>query len=173
MRVFKNLTVKLNQNQLLDDSGVQYQKVSEVHLDFVNCAVDLFNPTLKEYGFKLLKLQNTEFGSKIIWIKGNCYIELWSNTHPHDSPSFYGVLLGEFKGDHYHYMDTDCVGLWRLEAIEENLDNVDDTPFPQKDDMQTSLESTKEDLLKYGSGFLQGDMNAFYEARNRQWKNHD
>ncbi|MFM1999113.1 MAG: hypothetical protein RL204_1060 [Bacteroidota bacterium] len=44
MRVFKNLTAKLNQYQLPDDSGVQNEAVSEVHLDFANCAVDLFNP---------------------------------------------------------------------------------------------------------------------------------
>jgi hypothetical protein len=53
------------------------------------------------------------------------------------------------------------------------LDRIDDTPFPLGIDVQKSLDSTKDDLLKYGSGFLRGDMNAFYEARNRQWRNQD
>ncbi|MCU0423877.1 MAG: hypothetical protein MUC81_13810 [Bacteroidia bacterium] len=151
------------------DSQENYELISEAQVDFANGAIEIFNPLLRQFGFKLFKLKITEYGTTIIWIKNKCFIELSSYSHPYDAPSYYGIVLGEFKTDYYHYADLDCVGLWRLKAIQENLAEVNDNPFPFGVDIQSSLIQTKEDLLKYGKGFLQGDLREFYYARNKQW----
>jgi hypothetical protein len=149
---------------------VNCEVTSEAQVDFANGVIEVFNPVLRQFGFKLLKLKITEFDTTIVWIKGKCYIELEGNTHPHDAPNYYGIALGEFKGDYYHYADRDGVGLWRLKAIQENLDIVNDTPFPFVDDIKPSLIQAKDDLLKYGKGFLEGNLTHFYDARSKQWK---
>lgn len=150
------------------DKQVNFEISSQEQIDFANGAIEIFNPVMKQFGFKLLKLKITKYGTTIIWLKGRCYIEINGNTHPHDSPNYYGIALGEFKEDYYHYADHDYVGLWRLKAIQESLDKVDDTPFPFGDDIQSSLIQTKDELLKYGISFLQGDLTLFYYARNMQ-----
>ena len=124
---------------------------------------------MRQFGFQLLKFKISEYGTTIIWIKNKSYIELSGNTHPHDAPSFYAILLGEYKGDYYHYADLDCVGLWRLKAIQENHDELHDTPFPLGIDIVPSLTKTRDDLLKYGNNFLQGNLTEFYKARKKQW----
>ena len=169
MNIFKNYLTKDKDSKVTSDQTTNYEVTSEEQIDFVNGAIEILNPVLRQFGFKLLKLKVTEYGSTIIWIKNKLYIDLGGNTHPHDAPNYYGIALGEFKGDHYHYADLDCVGLWRLKAIQENLDKVNDTLFPFGADIKPSLIQTKDDLLKYGKSFLEGDMTEFYNARNKQW----
>jgi hypothetical protein len=169
MNIFERLIASDKGAQELPNNQVNVEITPDKQIDFANGVIDILHPVMKQYGFKLLKFKITEYGTTIIWIKGKCYIDLGGNTHPHDSPNYYGIALGEFKEDFYHYADLDCVGLWRLKAIQENLDKVNDTPFPFGDDIQPSLIQTKDDLLKYGKSFLQGDLNQFYFARNKQW----
>ena len=170
MNVFNKYLSSDRNLKVSSDTQVNYEVASEAQIDFANRAIEIFNPVLRQFGFNLLKLKITEYGSTIIWIKGKCYIDLGGNTHPHDAPNYYGIALGEFKEAYYHYADLDCVGLWRLKAIQENLDKVNDTPFPFGDDIKPSLIQTKDELLKYGKSFLEGDLTQFYDARNNQWK---
>ena len=51
-----------------------------------------------------------------------------------------------------------------------NLDTIKNIPFPLGDDIQPSLNQTRNDLLKYAKSFLEGDMTQFYAARDKQWK---
>ena len=148
---------------------VNYEVISVEQIHFANEAIEIFNPVMKQFGFQLLKLKISEYSTRIIWIKDKCYVDLGGNTHPHDSPNYYGIALGEFKGAYYYYLDLDCVGLWHLKAIQENLAKIKDTPFPLGQDLQTSLTQTKNDLLKYAKSFLEGDLTQFYFARKTQW----
>lgn len=116
----------------LTENIINYEIASQDQIDFANGAIEVFNPLMKQFRFKLLKLKITEYGTTIIWIKEKCYVDLGGNTHPHDAPSYYGIALGEFKEDYYHYSDLDCVGLWRLKSIQENIDSIKDTAFPLK-----------------------------------------
>ncbi|MBK6963687.1 MAG: hypothetical protein IPH20_06975 [Bacteroidales bacterium] len=169
MNIFKKILTSDNDSKFISDKTINYEVTSEGQIDFANEAIEILNPVLRQFDFKLLKLKITEYSTTIIWIRNKCYIDLGSSTHPHDAPNFYGIVLGEFKEDYYHYADLDCVGLWQLKAIQENSDNVNDTPFPIGADIKSSLIQSKEDLLKYGKGFLQGNLTEFYFARNKQW----
>jgi hypothetical protein len=169
MNIFNKYFSKDKNLKVISDEKINYEVTPLEQIEFANEAVDIINPVLRQFGFNLLKINITEFGTTIIWIKNKFYIDLESNTHPHDAPNYYGIALGEFKEDYYHYADLDCVGLWRLKAIQENLDKVNDTPFPFGADIKPSLIQTKDDLLKYGKSFLEGDMTEFYNARKKQW----
>jgi hypothetical protein len=169
MNIIKKYFTSNRDSKEPSDQQENYEATSQAQIDFANEAIEIFNPVLKQFGFKLLKVKITKYATTIIWIKGKCYIDLGGNTHPHDAPNYYGIALGEFKEDHYHYADLDCVGLWRLKAIQEHLDKINDTPFPFGADIKPSLIQTKDELLKYGKGFLQGDLTEFYHARNKQW----
>jgi len=169
MNIFKKYLTTDNVSKVTSEKTINDEVTSEEQIDFANGAIEIFNPALKQYGFKLLKLNITKYGTAIIWLKNKCYIDLSGNTHPRDSPNYYGIALGEFKTDYYHYADLDRVGLWRLKAIQENLDKVNDTTFPFGVDIQPSLNQTKDDLVKYGKSFLQADLTEFYYARNIQW----
>jgi hypothetical protein len=169
MNIFKKHLTADNNSKVVSDKTINYEVASKEQIDFANEAIEILNPVLRQFDFKLLKLKITEYGTTIIWIRGKCYVDLQGNTHPHDSPGYFGIALGEFKEDYYHYADLDCVGLWRLKQIQENLDDVNDTPFPIGADIKPSLIQTKDDLIKYGIGFLQGDLTEFYHARNKQW----
>jgi hypothetical protein len=167
MNIFKRLIASDKEAQELSNNYVNVEITPDEQIDFANGAIDILNPVMKQYGFKLLKFKITEYGTTIIWIKGKCYIDLGGNTHFHDSPSYYGIALGEFKEDYYHHADLDCVGLWRLKAIHDKLDTIKDTPFPFGNDIQPSLIQAKHDLLKYAKSFLKGDLTQFYFARNK------
>ncbi len=140
---------------------------SENHLDFADGLIEIFYPMLKQYGFKLLKLKITEYSSTLVWIKGNCYIDIGGNTHPHDAPFYYGISLGEYKGEYYNYSEFDSVGLYYLKIIQDNLDTVKETPFPLGKEIEQILIQTKNDLFNYGKDFLEGDLTKFYFARNK------
>ncbi len=137
-------------------------------IDFANGAMAIFNPVMEQFGFKLVKRETTQYSTTIIWLKGKQYVDLSSNTHPHDAPHFYSIVLGEGNTEHYQYSDLDCVGLWRLKAIHDDLDTIKDTPFPIGKDIAPSLMQTRNDLLTYAKSFLEGDLTAFYVARNKQ-----
>lgn len=169
MNIFRKYLTSDRESQMSSVKHVNFEVTSQEQIDFANGAIEIFNPVMKQFGFKLFKLKITEYVTTIIWIKGKCYININGNTHPHDSPNYYGIALGEFNEDYYHYADLDCVGLWQLKAIQESLDKVNDTPFPFGGDIQPSLNQTKDELLKYGKSFLQGDLTQFYFARNKQW----
>ena len=168
MNIFKKNHTSKKETNFSSVKAINYEVISEEQIEFANRAIEIFNPVFKNYGFKLFHFNVTTYGSKIIWIKNNCYIELSSNTHPHDVPNNYGILLGEFKGDFFQYDDEDCVGLWLLKAIQDNLEKVADTPFPIGEEIDLSLNQTKDELLKYGKSFLNGDLTDFYYARKKQ-----
>lgn len=170
MNILKKYLSRSNASNPISEKRINYVVTSQEQIDFANGAIEIFNPVLRQFGFNLFKLEITEYGTSIIWIKDKCYIDFSGNTHPHDAPAYYGIALGEFKEEYFHYADLDCVGLWRLKAIQENIDNVNDTPFPFGADIQLSLLKTMEELLKYGKSFLQGDLTDFYIARKQEWK---
>lgn len=170
MNIFRKYLTSKRESQESSIKQGNFEVTSQEQIDFANGAIEILNPVMKQFGFKLLKLKIAEYSTSIIWIKGKRYININGNTHPHDSPNYYGIALGEFEKDYYHYADVDCVGLWQLKAIQEHLNRVNDTPFPSGDDIQSSLIQTKDELLKYGKPFLQGDLTQFYYARSKQWK---
>lgn len=169
MNIFKKYLTPVKIIKAVSDNTIHFEVTSKEQIDFANEAIEILNPVLGQFDFKLLKLKITEYSTTIIWLRNKCYIDLGSSTHPHDAINFYGIALGEFKEDYYHHADLDCVGLWRLKQIQEKLDDVNDTPFPIGADIKPSLIQTKDDLIKYGIGFLQGDLTEFYHARNKQW----
>jgi hypothetical protein len=169
MNIFKKYFSPKKNEALASDLSIHNEVTPIEQIDFANEAIEILHPVLRQYGFSLLKMNVSEYSTSIIWIKNKCYIDLGSNTHPHDAPYFYAVALGEFKEDYYRYADLDCVGLWRLKAIQDNVNEVHDTPFPFGADIKPSLAQTKDDLLNYGRKFLEGDLTEFYFARNKQW----
>lgn len=169
MNIFRKLFASNPESQDNSVNQSNSEITSKEHIEFANAAIEVFNPLMRKFGFNLLQFKITEYNTTIIWIKGKCYIDFGANTHPHDSPSYYGIALGEFKGDYYHYAEVDSVGLWRLKAIQDNLDSVEDTLFPFGADIGPSLIETKDDLLKYAKRFLENDLTQFYIAREKQW----
>lgn len=169
MNIIRKYLVSGKKSDVSTENQVNYERTSQEQVDFANGAIEIFNPVMKQFGFDLLNLKVTEYSTSIIWIKGKCYLEIRGNTHPHDSPNYYGIALGEFKEEYFHYSELDCVGLWQLKAIQDSLDKVSDTPFPFGANIQLSLIQTRDELLKYGKTFLQGDLTHFYFARSKQW----
>ncbi|MEJ7683669.1 MAG: hypothetical protein WKG06_38585 [Segetibacter sp.] len=91
MNIFKKLLTTDKDSKVTSDNTINYEVTSDEQIDFANGAIEIFNPVLKQFGFKLLKLKITEYGTTIIWIKDKCYIDLQGNTHPHDTPNYYGI----------------------------------------------------------------------------------
>jgi hypothetical protein len=88
MNIFNKYFSTNKNSKVTSDNTIIYEVTPAEQIDFANEAVEIFNPVLRQFGFNLLKLNITEYRTTIIWIKNKCYIDLGSNTHPHDAPSF-------------------------------------------------------------------------------------
>ena len=137
------------------------------HIEFINKVLEVFNDVLSSYNFTLFRKEVQAFGCEIIWIKNKSYINIFLNTHPHDAPKHFGILLGEFKGDTYKYDEDECIGLWQIKLKKDNSEARNKNHKTLKKGFKTELFKEKEDLLKYAQEFLNGNLDDFNMIKDR------
>ena len=153
--------------ELLSELREFKNQIETNQIEFINEVLEVFNDALSSYNFTLFRKEVKAFGCEIIWIKNKSYIIIFQNTHPHDAPGHFGILLGEFKGDTYKYDEDECIGLWQMKLNKDNSEASINNHLPLKKDLKTKLLKEKEDLLKYGQGFLNGNLNDFYMIKDK------
>ena len=72
MNIFNKYFSKDKNLKVISDEKINYEVTPLEQIEFANEAVDIINPVLRQFGFNLLKINITEFGTTIIWIKNKC-----------------------------------------------------------------------------------------------------
>lgn len=140
-------------------------EVSAYVAQFLTSALQIFQPLQTTYGFTLSENSHDEFFAEIIFTSKSRYVKIHVNSHPHDYPYYINVVLGEGSLD-WPETDWNSVALWRLK--QKTVNEAFEYLLKSEDDVQTKIEMAFSDLIEYGKGFLNNDLQLFYEIRREQ-----
>jgi hypothetical protein len=146
------------------------ERPSPAHIAFAKSAREIIGNTIKQFGFKFYRKEIISWHTSIIYRKNKQYIEIAANTHPIDAPSYYNIVLGEGDSDDFMEWDWNSVALWRIKEAVEPSAKISEYSFPRDEKIVYSLTHAKEELLKYGNTFLEGDLTLFHKIRKEQNK---
>lgn len=132
---------------------------------FADKALEIFNHTMREHGFKFKSKKVEKYFCTIIYIKGENYIKIFANIHWHDYPSYYNVILGHGKTDWPDY-DWNSIALWRLKKHIDPTTDAKAFSLLKFDGIEYSLTNAKNELEKYGTDFLNGNLELFKKIRS-------
>jgi hypothetical protein len=168
-----NILNFFKQNRKLKNETVETVKASTEQLLFAENALEILSPEIESFGFERTKTKIEKNFTQIIFRKGNQYIKIIGSTYPTDYPYSYNIILGEGESESFPETDWNSISLWRLKnQIEPNsVAKAYDFPFNEK--VKFSLENAKNELVKFGIIFLNGDLDKFYEARKEQNKDRE
>lgn len=139
---------------------------SEEQLLFAEHVRSIIVPVLESSGFKENRVEIEEYFTTIIYRRGNLYVKINSTTFPTDYPYYYNVELGEGDSEDFFEYDWNSVGIWAIARIVDPEIEMYSYDFPYNQNVEPSIERAKADLIKYGDGFLNGDLSDFYKARS-------
>ena len=140
---------------------------------FSEKAMEIVVPTFEQFGFQKHRIEIGQYSSTLTYRKGKLYLQLASNTHPRDIPSYYNIVFGEGDSEDFWEYDWNAVALWRFKREIEANSNASEYKFPKIDAIETSLKTANSELLKYGTTFLNGELDLFYRIRKEQNKNRE
>jgi len=152
----------------IDAEKVIFKKPSLNHIAFADKALDIFSPEMEKFGFIRYR---TEIGANlttIVFRKDTQYIKIDASTEPRDLNDCYKIILGEGDSEDFWEWDWNSVALWRLKQTIDPNTKVQEYSFPFRDKISYSLINAKNELLKYGLTFLNGDLPIFYNTRQEQ-----
>jgi len=135
---------------------------------FSNKAMEIVIPIFEQFGFQKHRIEVGNHFSNITYRKKEQYLKISSTTHPKDYPHYYSISFGEGNSEDFFEFDWNSINLWDFQKkINPNrkLSNYD---FPLKNELESSLENVKKDLLEFGASFLNGELNIFYQIRKER-----
>lgn len=140
---------------------------SPEHIYFSECVKKIIEPFLSQYNFQVYREEIQKHFTTIIYRNEKLYIKVSATTHPLDYPYTFGFILGEGDSEDFFKWDWNSIPFWRLkqEIIPKAKTKVHSFPCPGK--YELSLKKAKNELLKYGVTFLNGDLKLFIEARKK------
>jgi hypothetical protein len=134
---------------------------------FGKLATTAFKEPLANHGFRFESVKTEAYSCEVVFVNAARYIKIAANSHPRDAPPSFNVVLGEGGRDFFE-SDWNSVALWRLKNLmlqseagsEYRLGSLESTP--------ALIELALADLLEFGAGFLNGDLEAFRKTRSIQ-----
>lgn len=149
---------------------VKTSKPSPEHILFADTVVEIFSPTVEQFGFVRHRTEIETYLTTIIFRKDEQYIKISGSTYPTDYPYYYNVILGEGDSDDFLEWDWNSVALWRLKSKIDAKAKPQEYEFPFGDKVKFSVSNANKELLKYADTYLNGDLTLFYETRSEQNK---
>jgi len=157
-------------NKTPGENSISKAEPSAEQTVFADIALSIIGPTVESFGFKRFTTEVKTYSTTIVFRKGKRYIKISSTSYPTDYPYFYDLILGEGNSDDFFEYDWNSVSITSLAEIIDPLKKIHSYNFPVGDPafdkrIKLSVENANLDLVKYGSGFLEGDLSIFYQAR--------
>lgn len=152
---------------------VKTSKPSPEQTLFADLVLEIFSPTVEQFGFVRHRTEVEKFLTTIIFRKDKQYIKISGSTYPTDYPYYYNIVLGDGDSDDFLEWDWNSIALWRLKNIIDPTLKAKEYDFPFGDKMRFSLTITNKELMKYADTFLRGDLTLFYETRSAQNKDRE
>lgn len=143
----------------------RYEKPSEVQSQFAKVVLEIIGPSVEKYGFSLTNKEVGKYFTNIVWRKHNQYVKVNSTNYPTDYPYYYAVSLGEGSSEDAWESDWNSVAVWSLARIINPEDKIGAYDFPYDQKFEEGVKKAGNDLLNYGSSFLNGDLEVFIAAR--------
>ena len=165
-----NILNFFKQNGKLKNETVETKKASTEQILFAENALEILSPKIESFGFERTKTKIEKHFTKIIFRKENQYLKISGSTYPTDYPYLYNIILGEGESENFPETDWNSISLWRLKKQIEPNSKAKEYEFPFNEKVKFSLENAKEELIKFGITFLNGDLDKFYKARKEQNK---
>lgn len=165
-----NILKYFKQNEKLKTESVETNKPSTEQILFAENALEIFSPKLESFGFERTKTKIEKYFTQIIFKKDNQYIKISGSTYPTDYPYSYNLILGEGDSENFPETDWNSIALWRLKKQIEPNCSAKEFEFPYNEKVKFSIENAKEELIKFGITFLNGNLEKFDEARKEQNK---
>jgi hypothetical protein len=138
------------------------------HQAFCDTAVNIFTPLLIQKGFSLTKKEVKKYFTGLTYRKGTQYIKINGSTYPTDYPYSYNIVLGDGDSENFFEYDWNSIALWRLKSKIDPTVKAKEYSFPFENQISYSLTHAKDELIKYGDTFLNGDLTLFVEIRKSQ-----
>jgi len=164
MNIFKFF----NQNKKIKDVNIETKGASTEQILFAKNALEILSSQIESFGFERTKIKIENHFTQIIFKKENQYLKISGSTYPTDYPYSYNIILGEGDSENFPETDWNSISLWSLKKKIEPSSKANEYEFPFNEKVKYSIENAKEELIKFGITFLNGDMNKFYEARKEQ-----
>ena len=149
---------------------VKTSKPSPEHILFADTVLEIFSPTVEQFGFVRHRTEIETYLTIIIFRKDEQYIKISGSTYPTDYPYYYNIVLGEGDSEDFLEWDWNSVALWRLKTKIDATAKPQEYEFPFRDKVKLSVSNANKELLKYADTFLNGDLILFYETRSEQNK---
>jgi hypothetical protein len=165
-----NILNFFKQNRKLKNETVETEKASTEQLLFAENVLEILSHKIESFGFERTKTKIEKHFTQIIFKKENQYLKISGSTYPTDYPYSYNIILGEGDSENFPETDWNSISLWRLKKQIEPNSMAKEYEFPFNEKVKFSLENAKEELMKFGITFLNGDLDKFYEARKEQNK---
>jgi hypothetical protein len=160
-----NILKFFKQNRKSKNETVETDKASSEQLLFAENALEILSPEIESFGFERTKTKIEKNFTQIIFRKENQYLKISGSTYPTDYPYSYNIILGEGESESFPETDWNSISLWRLKKQIEPNSVAKEYDFPFNEKVKFSLENAKEELVKFGITFLNGDLDNFFEAR--------
>jgi hypothetical protein len=149
---------------------VKTSKPSPEHILFADTVLEIFSPTVEQFGFVRHRTEIETYLTTIIFRKDKQYIKISGSTYPTDYPYYYNIVLGEGDSEDFLEWDWNSVALWRLKSKIDAKAKPQEYEFPFGDKVKFSVSNANKELLKYADTFLNGDLTLLYETRIEQNK---
>lgn len=149
---------------------IEFGNASEEQKVFIQTVLNIFNPLLKRHGFQKHRAETGAYSTFVVYRKDNLYLKILGSTFPDDKSYYYGISLGEGNSENIEEYNKNSIPLWMLKGgLSIYSDKFEDYPFPMDDDeIIKNIENAKEELLQYGSSFLQGNLSTFRKVLNQR-----
>jgi hypothetical protein len=148
------------------DASKSDESPSPEQQQFADTALDIFKDFLSEKGFELTKTEVKQYSTTITFRKRTQYIKINSSTYPTDYPYWYNIVLGDGDSEDFFEYDWNSIALWRLKEKLEPTAEAKEYSFPYDVDIVNSLTHAKNEVIKYGDTFLNGDLTLFAQTRS-------
>jgi len=134
---------------------------------FSKLSLALFKEPLGQHGFKRELKKTEDYFCQIIYGNGERYVKISANIHPRDYPPHFNIILGEGGRDFFE-SDWNSIALWRLKNHILQAKSGREYHLENTEKISELLEHARDELLKFGLGFLTGDIELFRKVRSEQ-----
>ena len=132
-------------------------------------ALAKFKEPLAVHGFKRESKKTETYFCTIVFVNGTRYIKIDANIHFRDYPPYFNIVLGEGGRDFFE-VDWNSIPLWRLKSHIQRNEPGSEYSLEFPENIPALIDQACKELLEFGSGFLNGDLEAFRQARVEQNK---
>ena len=140
-------------------------KPSKKHIRFSKSALEIIGTFVEQNGFTFHRKTIDRYSTNIIWRNGKSYVRIFATDFPTDYPYYFNIILGEGNSEDFFEYDWNSISIVEIGKIIKPNKKFAEFDFPKSSELQKSLELSKSQLSEFGTEFLNGNLELFYQAR--------